>query len=289
MPTIPVVAMEVLRLCRNKDASIQQVAEIVSRDPALSGKILRVANSALFGGSTQVATVKQALVRMGLRNAQSAALGFSVVNQKSVCGAPSFNHSAFWESSLVTAVAAKTVTQQSRGQFPDEAFTAGLLQDIGILSMNNALKGEYEPVVKAWNAGADNIVEMERELFGSDHMEVAAYLLALWNVPERLVDPIAAHHASENLANLSRQHRHMARVLCVADAFMTMICKGGNSSQVSRCVAQCKNYLFWPPNHVLSTVRDMKPKIGEIQRMLATDIDGDDVMGKAKATFASTA
>ena len=289
MPTIPAVALEVLRLCRSKQASIHQVAEVVSRDPVLSGRILEVANSAFFGSPTKVATVGQALVRMGLRNAQSVALGFTIINQKEPVGAPSFSHTDFWKSSLVTAVAAKTIEERSRRQFPAEAFTAGLLQDIGILGMNNALKHEYEPVVKAWNAGDPNIIELEQKLFGSDHTEVGAYLLALWNVPECIVDPIVAHHRPESVAAANSEYGRMARILQTADAFMTMICKGGAGAQVNRCVALCKHNLGWPAGWVVPTVRDMRPMIAEITRMLAVAVDGDQVMGQAKATLATRA
>ena len=289
MPTIPAVALEVLRLCRSRDASIQAVAEVVSRDPVLSGRILEVANSAFFASPTKVPTVGQALVRMGLRNAQSVALGFTIVNQKEIQGAPSFSHMDFWKSSLVTAVAAKTIEERSRRPFAAEAFTAALLQDIGILGMSNALKEEYEPVVQAWNAGRSDLVELEEKLFDSNHMEVAAYLLALWNVPECIVDPITAHHRPEALQTTNREYDRLARVLQTADAFMTMVCKGGTAVQVNRCVMLCKHNLNWPASWVLPTVRDMRPMIAEIQRMLAVAVDGDQVMGQAKATLASRA
>jgi HD-like signal output (HDOD) protein len=248
-----------------------------------------VANSAFFGAPTKVATVGQALVRMGLRNAQSVALGFTVVNQTEVRGAPSFDQKAFWRSSLVTAVAAKTIEERSRNQLAAEAFTAGLLQDIGILGLNNALKDEYEPVVKAWNAGAANICEMEQDLFGSDHCEIGAYLMGLWNVPETIVDPATAHHHPDRLESVNREYPRMARVLQTADAFMNLICKGGMRTHLGRCIELCKKNLSWPPNRLVPTVKEMRPNIIEIQRMLAVDVDADQVMGEARTVAATKA
>ena len=109
LPTIPGVALEVLTLARSRQSSIDKISAIVARDPALSTRMLRVANSSLFGTPIKATTVKQALVRMGLRSAQSVALSFSVNTKLTKASPDGFDHLAFWRSSLVTAVAATTV------------------------------------------------------------------------------------------------------------------------------------------------------------------------------------
>ncbi|MBN2583745.1 MAG: HDOD domain-containing protein [Planctomycetes bacterium] len=284
LPTIPAVALEVLRMCRSQDTNVRDIAEVISRDPAMSSRILKLSNSSFFGAPTKATTVSQALVRMGLRNARILALSFSVVNQKPAAESPStFDHSAFWRSSLITAVVAKTIEDWTRRRSVGEAFTAGLLQDIGILTLNNVLRDEYATVRHEAQQNGRELHEVERQFLDADHAEVAGYMLGMWSIPDCIVLPVAAHHAPESLDADNPEDARMARVLQMADAFMRIFCEGVNADSAQRCCRLCAQYLSWSPQKVMKLIREVAPSVQEAAQMLSVEIPTDVLANAAKA------
>lgn len=281
LPTIPAVALEVLRLCKSPDASFEQVEEVVRNDPVLTGRLISLANSAMFRSAARAATVRQALVRMGTRAVRLVALSCTVSAREPARSATSFNVRRFWERSLVTAVAATAIEQHSSFQYAADAFTAGLLQDIGMLALNNAMGEDYEPVAELWAAGSMDICDVEQQHLGWNHTEVAGYLLGLWNVPDAVTQPIVAHHCpTQKLA--TRESQRLARVLHAADALAQMVCLGAKGGTAKTAIDVCRTTLGWPPRQVLDTVREIKPMIQDAQRMLAVDIDADRLTNTAR-------
>ncbi|NLX58403.1 MAG: HDOD domain-containing protein [Phycisphaerae bacterium] len=284
LPTIPAVALEVLRMCRSPNTNVRDIADVICRDPAMSSRILKLSNSSLFGAPTKATTVAQALVRMGLRNARILALSFSVVNLKpSGEGRSTFDLAAFWRSSLITAVVAKTIEDWTRRRAVGEAFTAGLLQDIGILTLHNVLQDEYATVRQETRQSGRELDEVERQFLDADHAEVAGYMLGMWSIPDCIVIPVSAHHRPELLEDDGSEDTRMARVLHAADAFMRIFCEGVNAPNAQRCCHLCAQYLSWSPQKVMKLIREVAPAVQEAAQMLSLEIPTDVLANAAKA------
>src|SRR5215510_3635079 len=132
LPSLPTIAVQVLDLAQKVDADIAEIARIISRDPALSGKILRTVNSSFYGRSQHVSTISHALVILGLQSVKTLVLGFSLVTNLSKSKANGFKHITYWRRSIYSATAARAIAAKINIVQQEEAFLAALLQDIGM-------------------------------------------------------------------------------------------------------------------------------------------------------------
>src|SRR3954447_25228603 len=143
LPSLPAIAMDVLDLAQREEVDIAEIARIISKDPALSSKILRTVNSSFYGRSQSVSQVSQALVILGLQSVKTLVLGFSLVSNLQQSKAKGFKHLDYWKRSIYAATAAKTLASKLQLVQAEECFLAALLQDIGMLVLDQVLKEEY--------------------------------------------------------------------------------------------------------------------------------------------------
>ncbi len=203
LPSVPAVVLQVLDICQDESVGIGQVAKVLARDPALSGKVLKVANSAWYGVRSQVTTLERAITILGVNATLSLALSFSLVRglQKGKCG---FNHQSYWQRCVICAAASRVIGELYNAANHEELFLGGLLQDIGILVLNEAVPDSYSAIVAASKGDHALLTELERQEYGSDHADVGAWLLARWNLPVNLQQAAScSHRASLNFDEAS--------------------------------------------------------------------------------------
>lgn len=220
LPSPKGVALAILDLCRSSDADFKDIARVAQTDPALTGRLLRQANSAASGGRS-VASVTDAIARLGLGTVRNLALGFSLVDQHQDGPCPGFDYAGFWSHSLLMGVAMQAFASVSSGGAADELFACGLLAQVGRLALATAHPQEYGALLAHPDA-ASRLVELEREHLHTDHTELSAAMLADWGLPMALVEPIYYHESPDDsgFAPGSRPHQlvhlfHLAR--CVAN------------------------------------------------------------------------
>jgi diguanylate cyclase (GGDEF)-like protein len=196
LPSVPVVAANILTLCNDPDVDFAKLEKMASADPALVAKLLRMANSAFFAGSHKVSSVNAAVVRMGLKVTRIAVLGFSLETEISKKVPVEFKIERFWRCALTTAGAARVIAENVCPAQRDECFSAGILQDIGMVAFQCALPEEYAKVLAEHRLHPTlEIHDIERRLLGVTHTEVSSRLLQQWNLPEEVYAPIRYHHA----------------------------------------------------------------------------------------------
>jgi len=191
LPTIPTVLAKIVQLADGETSNARQLVEVVEHDQALTGKILRLANSAFFGQSRRVATIPRAVVLLGFATVRNLALGVKVWETLGT-GIARSRLQKLWGHSVTVAVAAKTLVSRLRAGNPDEAFTGGLLHDIGRLMLAMRFRDEYWQVVDG--VGGDAIHRVESSTFGVDHAEVGAWMLEAWSLPPGIVEAVRWHH-----------------------------------------------------------------------------------------------
>src|SRR3954464_5833021 len=143
LPSLPSIAVQVLDLAQRANVDIAEIARIISKDPALSGKILRTVNSSFYGRSQHVSTISHALVILGLQSVKTLVLGFSLVSNLSKNKAKGFKHITYWRRSIYAATAARTIASKINIVQQEEAFLSALLMDIGMLVLDQVLGEEY--------------------------------------------------------------------------------------------------------------------------------------------------
>ena len=112
LPSLPAIAVQVLELTQKADIDIAEIARVISKDPALSSKILRTVNSSFYGRSQAVGTISHALVILGLQSVKTLVLGFSLVSNLSKARAKGFKHVGYWKRSIYAATAARTIAKK---------------------------------------------------------------------------------------------------------------------------------------------------------------------------------
>ncbi|MBN2317805.1 MAG: GGDEF domain-containing protein [Acidobacteria bacterium] len=194
LPSIPAVVLEVLDICQDEDVSIGQVSKVLMRDPALSGKILKVANSPYYGVRSQVTTLERAVTILGINATLSLALSFSLVRGLQNGRRSGFNHHAFWLRCVISAAASRIIGIWANTANHDELFLAGLLQDIGMLVLSEAIPDSYGEIISLTQENHTLLAEMEKKEYGCDHATVGAWLLKRWNLPLNLQMAALASH-----------------------------------------------------------------------------------------------
>jgi two-component system, cell cycle response regulator len=220
LPSPKGVALAILEICRRDNATTADIAKIVQTDPALSGRLIRQANAAINGGRS-IASVPEAILRVGLGAVRQLALGFSLVDQYQQGPCQSFDYQGFWSHSLLMALAMRRLGGLTRVGAPDELFACGLMARIGSLGLATAYPVEYAGII-AEHLGAAELIEQERERLETDHSELTAALLIDWGIPKALAEPIYYHErpVASGFSEGSRPHQlvhlfYLAK--CLAD------------------------------------------------------------------------
>ncbi len=194
LPTLPAVAIEVLELVNDDDVEAHDLAGVIGRDPALAARILRFANSSLYGLPRKVATLQEALKILGRRTVRVMVLGFSVVDIVNRNKTGGFDYPSFWRRSLATASAARLLAEARCPPNADETFVAGLLADVGMLAAWQCAKDLYEPVLALISAGQMPLHDIEAHVLGVTHADIGAALLDQWGLPHALAAVVKTHH-----------------------------------------------------------------------------------------------
>ncbi len=224
LPTLPAVAIEVLRLARDEDASIEDVAYTIARDPALSAKLLRMANSSLFRRGAAVTTLQEATMRLGLKTVKLMALSFSLAEAFPRNGdRAGFDYGRFWRQSLITTVAARTLARLVHSPHENEAFVCGLLSHIGELVLAECAPEGYAALRTRTGEGTP-CAALEREMLGFDRHEAASILLRSWQIPELLWQSVLWYGQPDAAPpEVSSEVRELAVMLHLADTTASLI------------------------------------------------------------------
>ncbi len=190
VPTIPVLLLRILRVVDGERASGKDLVDLMQRDQALAGRVLRLANSGFFACSREVGTLSRAVMLLGFSTVKNLALGIKIWETMAARGGPGV--AALWEHSALVGAAARLIAQRTRGADPEEVFTAGLLHDIGKVILRIRFAAVYDRVVSV--AGETPLVVCERDAFGVDHAQAGAWLGEAWSLPTSIVEAAGAHH-----------------------------------------------------------------------------------------------
>lgn len=199
LPSFPALYLEILREIEAPNCSIENVADLVSKDPAIAAKILRVANSAAVGLGERVTNLTDAVQQLGLTTVRSLVLSAQVYGNFAPGRLKDFSADQLWNHLMKCADLARTIMRRDRAEVADaeDAFTAGMLHDMGKLMLADGMPAEFAQSMEL--AARENLsqVEAERAVMGADHAGLAAYLFGLWGLPASIVEAVAFHHSPE--------------------------------------------------------------------------------------------
>jgi diguanylate cyclase (GGDEF)-like protein len=192
-PSPPGVATHVIELAQDPNIEMGKVAKVVAMDPALTSKVLRIANSPLYALRRRSENLRQALVIMGLNATLTLALSFSLVKSLRGDKPNGVNYPYYWRRALLAATASRALGDALGQPYAEERFLAGLLQDIGMLALDRGVVDLYRGVGDIQRQHRA-LQAYEKRRLGVDHAEVGAWLMRTWNLPDRLCAAIEQSH-----------------------------------------------------------------------------------------------
>lgn len=192
LSSLPQTLSEVIRVTKDESSSTRDLADIIMRDPGLTAKVLRVVNSPFYSARREISTVSQAVMTIGTRAVSALALSTSIYDLTGKWES-TIDRVSFWHHSLEVAVAARLIAKQARYPFPEEAFVAGMLHDIGLLVMEKSFPEKFS---RLWNQAScgKKLYELEEQTWGTNHAKVGQFLLEQWHLPEVLTEAVGHHH-----------------------------------------------------------------------------------------------
>ncbi len=240
LPSLPAIAVQVVELTSDPEVSMDELAELIQTDQAMSARILRTVNSSFYGLRERCTTIGKALVMLGLSPVKSLALGFSLVSSIDRDRDPAFDYVAYWRRGLFTAVAAKSVADAARFPEADECFISGLLQDIGMIAMLQTLKDDYIRVVESTGGEHSRLARAEIEAYDVQHPDIGATLATRWRLPEELTVPIKYH---ERPTAAPKEHARIARAVAIGNLAHDAATAEDPTSALRAYYKRCKSWL----------------------------------------------
>ena len=233
LPTIPTDITQMIGLIENPGTSAKDVSQLISTDQALTAKILKLANSAFYGFPRGISTVNQAVVVLGFETVKSLGLSVSVLERFAVGEVTSsFDRQKFWEHSISCGVAARLLAEKYNYNIRSEAFSCGILHDLGKLVLSQYFADEFNQVLSVSEDDCVHISLAEERVLGVTHTDIGRWLAEKWNLPSRLTSAIAYHHYPSRSVGSDSQLPaliHLADLLCRREE----IGNGGGSSMPS--------------------------------------------------------
>ena len=217
-PSPPAVALKILEAVRGNDNSFEEIAQIINADPSLALRVLKIANSSLYGLKKSVSSLAQATGLIGTDAIKNIALSFVIVGEFQDKAQGSLDLDLFWRRSLTTAVAAEFIGK-TVGHRDQDLFVSGLLQDMGVLVLFLSLPDDYTTVLDNKRINGKGLCHEEREKFGCDHTEIALHLFTAWNLPDSIKLPIRYSH---DVADANKEVQPSALILQIADQIAAM-------------------------------------------------------------------
>jgi HD-like signal output (HDOD) protein/GGDEF domain-containing protein len=223
--SLPTVALRVIELAREPELDARAMLDCIEADPAIAGKILRMANSSLFGVSQQVVNLNQAVGLLGLKTLRLLVLGFSLP-QTLLTNVECQVLSRYWRQAVIKSVAAREISERIWHASGDEAFLAGLLQDIGMLALIQDLGSPYIEFLKRIFAEGGNVTELEQAALGFDHWELSREMLQYWGIPVSISQAVAWPPGRQFHAADAEEDPALVQVLHVAERVTEFLLQG---------------------------------------------------------------
>jgi putative nucleotidyltransferase with HDIG domain len=215
---IPQVALKVLRIVEEGDYDIARIAREVRKDQVICARTLQLANSAIFAKRRQLVSLDQALVFLGQNLLVKLIISAAMEGYFHQCGLGyALCKGGIYHHSLGTALVAENLAKLTGRVDPTQAYTAGLLHDIGKVVLDQYITSHYPLFYRSLQNGENEILTIERQVLGTDHTQVGGLLAESWSFPEVLTDVVRNHHATGNEPALST----LARVVYLADVLMS--------------------------------------------------------------------
>ena len=238
LPSPSAVGLRVLEITKEEAFDLNELTQAIMVDPALSGRIIKLANSVLRGGVESVESVPLATARLGGRTVRSVALGFTLISDNRNGRAEAFDYEGFWSQSLATAVACNALAAVAGGYEAKDAFTCGLLCDVGMLALACVHPERYSALLESCpGASSRDLADLEDQAFDINHYEVSAAMLEDWGLPRTFQHAVLIHERQEPGIVVEDETIALAKLLCASKAIAKLVVRPHDETDPEWCQA----------------------------------------------------
>jgi diguanylate cyclase (GGDEF)-like protein len=276
--------MRILELGQNPEVTLGEVAKVITLDPALAVKLLRMANSPLYARHRKTENLRQAITLFGVEGTITLALSFSIISNLKGRSDHRFDYDFFWRRSLAVAACAQTLGERIGVPGKEDLFLCGLLQDIGMLALAKAMPDLYQAT--AMQGGHDATVDHERARLGLDHAEIGAWLLQRWNFPEELRLIICGSHDPATPAVPSAGVRQQMNIVAVASDMAEILNGRGTTGTRNRSLVRACELLQVDGELVAECLESSATALRDLAPMFEVGVDDpielDSILNEAR-------
>lgn len=250
----PDVCLKILELVESNDSSAQDIGEVVIRDPNLTARVLKLANSSFFNLASTVDTVSRAIAILGIRELYSIVVAVSAVKSFSRIPNTVVNMDTFWRHSIFCGLVARNCASRLNYLHPERLFIAGLLHDVGSLVMYSRLPEMSRDLLQIAGGDEEALYQLEQEELGFSHARLGAMMLERWQLPTILREAVACHHEPQWADEAQREAAivHLSSVVA-------------NRSEIGAfCEISCPDQL---PNPAIFELLDSDAEILDMQKL----------------------
>ncbi|NNF98607.1 MAG: HDOD domain-containing protein [Desulfobacteraceae bacterium] len=265
LPTLPVIIQKIMDVVSDEDSSASQLSEVIKKDQAISNKILRLANSAYFGFPTTVDSVGHAVALIGFNEITGIVIGMSVMKVFKTQNPKHMDMDALWTHAIGCGNAAKHISKMLSVDFEENLFLAGLLHDIGKIFFIEYFPDEYQRVLTETAQTGRALHEVEYDLMGINHAQIAGKLMNQWNFPDTLVVPCSYHH---DTTGCPEDHHRSARIIQYANYLCHISGLGSSGNPLIEDNLDTRNELGFGKNDEDTMKMHLYSQVDNIQRFL---------------------
>ena len=271
IPSVPQVVMRFLEVIQDPAFKYDDLVRVLAVDPGTVSEVLRLTNSALFGISREITSLRQALTLLGPKRTRSLVLGRYLVESLGDTTAPEVDASYFWRRSLATAVLCARIADRTLRRQREDAFISGLLADIGIPILAQALPADYGPIAARYAPhGQPFSEEDERAAIDATHGEVSAMVLSHWGLPSHVCQAVNCHGAQDLVGE--EMPTAMARLVAAADGIARLLCEVPNVDEIAGVCARSAELAGIELADVADVLEDIEGDVEELAAILRIDV-----------------
>ncbi len=271
IPSPPAIAVRILNAVQQDEPSLSDLAKIISSDPALTAKLLKVANSGFYSLKYEVPSIEKALTVLGVNVLKNIALSFVIAKEMNEPAEQGFDFDYFWRRSITFAVASELLAKEINFQ-SDDTFVTALLTDIGVLILHQAMPEAYLSILEEKKHSSEMTTELETRILGLNHAEMGSGILERWDLPAGIYLPIRYHHSPERA---SEQYQPAADLLQIADRLSAIYNDPNSGERVRQLQDELNERFNLSEDQITELIDAIASRSVEI---LATfDIDSGDI------------
>jgi eukaryotic-like serine/threonine-protein kinase len=269
LPTPPTLTMRILERANHPTCTLTEIGKIISQDPALCGKMLRLVNSSSFGLQRSVASIERALNLLGLNHVRSLVLSLSLPSLR-FRSASSEDMKVYWKCSVTAAIVCRELAVRRKLADPDSEMVAGLLCDLGILLLQEAFPDLCVELAKQPAALVDRSrCELEEKAVGVNHAMAGAFCMKRWNLPDDLTTAIRFHHHPEQAPPASADRAHL---LAFASQIARMHQTADPQELLGEIVVAAKQRYGLSDDQLFSFLESLQEKVHEFATLIDVDM-----------------